>query len=260
MLPRALCLLLCGALASGGCGRKSGANGSGPLKVAAAASLARAFEDVARAFTEKTGRAVTLSTGSSGKLSAQLAEGAPYDVFASASEKYVDEVIAEGAAIADTRTIYAYGRVVAWTRADVAPMANLADLAQPRFTKIALANPDHAPYGHAAREALQSAGLWQQIEPRIVYGTNVGQALQFGETGNADVSLTALSLVMGGAGKYTLVDDSGHEPLGQVVVVVKGTDKEKDARAFVEFLASPAGHAILERYGLLQKGQSLPAP
>ncbi len=256
---KALSLLLIAAVA-GGCG-KGNKGSDGPLKVAAAASLVSAFEEIAPAFQAKTGREVIVSAGSSGKLAAQIAEGAPFDVFASASEKYVDEVISAKAAVADTKTTYAYGRVVLWTLDDVGPVTAIADIAAERFVKIALAQPDHAPYGLAAKQALEAAGLWSQVESRVVYGTNVGQALQFAETGNADASFTALSLVIrSDKGSYMLVDDAGHAPLSQVVVMVESTNKPEAAKQLIAFLQSDEGRAILRKYGLLQKGDSLPTP
>lgn len=256
---RALSVLLIATVASG-CG-KGNQDENAPLKVAAAASLASAFEEIGPAFHNKTGRAVIVSAGSSGKLAAQISEGAPFDVFASASEKYVDEVISAEAAVADTKTIYAYGRVVAWTGDDVEPVTSIAEVAAGRFEKIALAQPDHAPYGLAAKQSLKAAGLWSQVESRVVYGTNVGQALQFAETGNADVSFTALSLVIRGTtGKYLLVDDAGHAPLSQVVVMVERTNKPEAAKQFIAYLQSDEGRAILRKYGLLQKGESVEGP
>jgi len=256
---RALSILLIATVA-GGCG-KGNKGKHEPLKVAAAASLVSAFEEIGSAFHNKTGREVVVSAGSSGKLAAQISEGAPFDVFASASEKYVDEVISAKAAAADTKTIYAYGRVAVWTLDDVEPVATIADVAGERFKKIALAQPNHAPYGLAAKQALEAAGVWSQVESRVVYGTNVGQALQFADTGNADVSFTALSLVIrGDKGRYLLIDDAGHAPLSQAVVMVESTNKPEAAKQFIAFLQSDEGRAILRKYGLLQKGESLPGP
>jgi len=255
-----LSILFIAALAVS-CGKRDSGGSSAPLKVAAAASLVSAFEEIGPAFRKKTGREVIVSAGSSGGLAAQIAEGAPFDVFASAGERDVDEVIAENAAVADTKTIYAFGRVVIWTPASAEPVTAIADVASERFKKIAMAQPDHAPYGLAAVQALQAAGLWAQVESRVVYGSNVGQALQFGETGNADVAFTALSLVIrGGKGNYLLVDDASHAPLAQVAVVVQSTNKAEAAKQFIRFLQSDEGRAILRKYGLLQKGESLPSP
>lgn len=249
---RAVALGLSLAICVAACGNSRG--GDAPLKIAAAASLAGAFADLGAAFEEKTGRGVIISPAASGKLAQQIIEGAPYDVFASADASWVDKAIAADAAFADSRSIYAYGRVVAWTEG--AAPSSLADLADPRFTKIAMANPDHAPYGAAAREALQKAGVWEQVESRVVYGSNVRQAYQFADTGNTEVALTALSLVIGGNG-YLIIDDEHHHPLEQVVVIPRRTSNRQAAQAFVEFLQSEEGRAILRRYGLLQKGEAL---
>jgi molybdate transport system substrate-binding protein len=247
--------------ASTGCS-KSKPNGQAdrPLRIATAASLTSAMQEVAAGFQAASGRQVEVSPGASGKLAAQLSDGAPYDVFASADEAFVDEVIDAGVGVAETKTIYAYGRVVVWTPPAAAPVTALTELSAPRFVKIALANPEQAPYGRAAREALEHAGVWAAVEPRLVYGTNVAQAMQYGETGNADASLTALSLVLGGKGSYYLVDESAHFPLAQVAVVIKHSKLPDDARAFVNYLNSEPGQQILGRYGLVQKGQRLAAP
>ena len=237
-----------------GCG-KSAHDGDGPrpLKVAAAASLSHAFKEVGEAFTAKTGRAVVLSPGASGKLAKQIIEGAPFDVLASADESWVDEVINENAAVAQSKTIYAYGRLVIWTAEQ--KIASIAALAEPRFKKIALAKPEHAPYGRAARQALEAAKLWHQVKPRVVYGANVRQAQQYAQTGNTEVAFTALSLVINEPkGTYLVIDDDQHSPLSQVVIATERGDQAA-ATQFIEFLNSPEGHAILRRYGLMQKGE-----
>lgn len=240
-------------IAAVACGQRSGDK---QLKVAAAASLVGAFEEAGKAFTEKTGWKIILSPAASGKLAQQIIEGAPFDLFASAEAGWVDKVIAADAAFADTRTPYAYGRVVAWSP-DRA-ITSLADLADPAFAKIGMANPEHAPYGTAAREALQKAGIWEQVKDRMVYGSNVRQAYQFAETGNAEVTLTALSLVIGKDG-YLVIDDDQHLALEQVLVIPERTGHREGAQAFIDFLQSDEGRAILRRYGLLQKGEALDA-
>jgi molybdate transport system substrate-binding protein len=227
-----------------------------PLRVATAASLQPAMEELGAAYTQRTGRAVVIAPGASGNLVEQIRQGAPYDLFASADESWVDEAISDKVAVADSKTLFAYGRVVAWSARE--PLTSLAELTEPRFQKIAIAKPEAAPYGRAAKEALVSAGLWQQIESRVVYGANVHQALQFAETENADVVLTALSLVLDKPGRYLLVDEAAHGPLAQVAVACAGGDQPA-AKDFIAFLDSAEGHAILEKYGLVQRGQNLAA-
>lgn len=247
------------ALAATGCGKSDsaskdkGAGGEPPritLRVGAAASLTDAFAEIAAEYKAKTGVTIEVTQGSSGQLAAQIAEGAPFDLFASAAEKYVDEVIENGSAVRASRTVYAHGRVVIWTPPGTERPESLADLADPRFKKIAIAKPELAPYGRAAREALEHAGLWAQLEPRVVYGDNVAAVLQLVETGNAEVALTALSLVIDEDDRYIVVDDKTHGPLNQSIVITRACKQPDAARAFVDFLTSPEGRAILTKYGL----------
>ncbi len=232
---------------------------NGELKVAAAASLTTAYEELGKEFTRDTGKKVKFSFGSSGLLAQKLENGAPYDVYAAASMAYIDRVVKQGAAVAQTRTAYARGRLVVWTSKTMPRLTSLGQLANPAYRKISIANPDVAPYGKAARNALKKAGVWSAISTRIVPGSNVRQALQWAETGNAEAALSALSLALGAGGTYLLVDESLHDPLEQGIVVATRSKRRADAMAFIAFVNSPRGHDILTRHGLLQPGQSLPA-
>jgi molybdate transport system substrate-binding protein len=226
-----------------------------PLRVAAAADLAEAFPEIGKAFERATGRPVTFSFGATGLLAKQIAEGAPFDVFAAANQAFVDEAIASGACEADTRTTYAEGRLVMWTKGDSAiPLATLGDLARPGIAHVAIANPEHAPYGKAAKEALQNGGVWDGIVKKIVYGENVQQTLQFAQSGNADVAIVAQSLAAASGGHAVPIDPALHQPMEQGIVVCHGAPQSKgalepDARKLVAFVSSDAGRAILQRYG-----------
>ncbi len=177
-----------------GC-HKHDAPGVEPLRVAAAADLSFAFREVGAAFEKETGEPVAFSFGATGLLEKQIAEGAPFDAFAAANTSFVDDAVASGACLADTKTTYATGHLAIFTtnESGLQPRA-LSDLADGRYKKIAIANADHAPYGKAAKQALERAGAWSQVQPRIVYGENVQQALQFAQSGNADAAIVALSL------------------------------------------------------------------
>jgi molybdate transport system substrate-binding protein len=215
----------------------------GPVRVAAASDLTTAFEELAKQFPQK----VDFTFGSSGLLARQLQEGAPFDVFAAANESFVDEVVKAGACDGATKHAYARGRLAVWARDGTVFLEQLGD---ERFRHIAIANPEHAPYGKAAKEALVSAGLWEKVEPRIVYGENVRATLQLAESGNADVALVAASLVTGsGSGSFTWVDDSKHQPLVQAAVVCTRGKNSAGGRAFVELVSSEKGQAVLARYG-----------
>jgi molybdate transport system substrate-binding protein len=233
---RAVVLAALFALAAG-CRRHAS---SGTVKVAAAADLARAFEELGPAFTAKTGHKVVFTFGSSGLLAKQIGEGAPYDLYAAANASYVTQVIDEGVCDATTRTLYAQGRIVVWSRG--AKVGSLAELADPRFGKIAIANPDHAPYGKAARQALQHAGVWDQVSGKLVFGENVQQTKQWAQDGSADAAIIALSLSIAGDGGTTLpIDPSFHDPLDQQLVVCGNGEEADAARQFAGFISSREG-------------------
>jgi molybdate transport system substrate-binding protein len=252
--------LLALALAPG-CKRPSESNAHEPLKVAAASDLTFAFTDLGAAFEQATGTPVTFSFGSTGLLARQIAEGAPFDVFAAANVSFADDVVKQGVCFADSKAIYGRGRVALWSRKGAPLPATLADLRDARYVKIAIANPEHAPYGKAAKQALIKAGVWDAIQDRIVYGENIQQTLQFAQSGNADVALVALALALVTEGGFTAVDPALHEPLDQALVVCKGAGgksaHEPSARQFTAFVNSDAGRAIMKRYGFLLPGESV---
>src|ERR1700722_16723763 len=158
-----------------------------PLKVAAAADLSFAFKDVGAAYEKKTGEKVVFSFGATGLLEKQLAEGAPFDVFAAANVSYADDAVQAGACQGDSKVLYATGHIVLYSTKEAAfHPRTMADLTDPRVAKIAIANPDHAPYGKAAKQAMERAGVWDKVQPKVVYGENVQQTLQFAQSGNAD--------------------------------------------------------------------------
>jgi molybdate transport system substrate-binding protein len=228
-----------------------------PLAVAAAADLASAFPEIGAAFEKKTGRKVNFSFGSTGLLAKQIQEGARFDVFAAANMSFVDDVVKAGACDEKTKAPYAEGRLVMWSKkGGVALPASLADLANPRFVKIAIANPEHAPYGKAAKQALEKAGVWDAVKGKIVNGENVQQALQFAQTGNAEVAIVSLSLtIQSKDGDSVPIEPSMHAPLQQALVACKGPGGDEAARAFVAMVASPEGRAVLTRYGFLLPGE-----
>jgi len=231
-----------------------------PVRIAAAADLKVAFAALAPEFEKNSGRKVSFSFGSTGLLSKQVEEGAPFDVFAAANASYVDRAVEAGACDAATKTPYARGRLAIWSPSNAAPPPHtLEDLADARFTRIAIANPEHAPYGIAARKALESAGIWDKVKARIVTGENVDATLELAESGNVDAALVAYSLVVHrSGGSFLLVDATKHDPIDQTLVVCgHGADKE-GGRLFVAFLSSPAGRAIMRENGFLLPDE--PAP
>ncbi len=219
--------------------------GESRLRVAAAASLTGAFSEMATTFEAKTKIGVDVIFDSSGKIATQLEQGAPYDVFASANMRFIDQVIAGEAALADDRKVYAVGRLAVWIP-EGEPPAELAQLAEPRFEKIALANPKVAPYGAAAKAALEKVGVWDALEPRMIYGKNVRATKEMAAKGNANAALVSLSLVKG---EHLLVPSTLHDPLEQGIILSKTSKHRASAAKFVEFVTSSEGEEILRRHG-----------
>jgi molybdate transport system substrate-binding protein len=219
-----------------------------PVQVAAASDLSVAFEELGQLFEARTGQKVTFSFAASGALAKQLSQGAPFDVFAAASASFVDSAVQAGACDATSKALYARGHVVAWSKS--VKLASLSDLLSPQIERIAIANPEHAPYGKAAREALIKAELWSKLEPKIVQAENVRQALQFAQTGNAEVALVARSLVMSqSAGNRLDIDPELHAPISQTLVVCRNGKNLEGGRSFAKLVESAEGQALLERYG-----------
>ncbi len=231
------------------------------ITVSAASDLTQAFTEVGQQFEAQTGTKVVFNFGSTGQLTQQIEQGAPVDLFAAANISYIETLEKQGLILADTKQVYGRGRIVLWTRADSPlKLERVEDLLKPDVQRIAIANPDHAPYGVAAREALQTAGIWDAVQPKLVLGENIGQAYQYAETGNVDVGIIALSLVVpaaaGEAGRYVLIPETLHRPLDQACAVIKATAHEPEARAFAAFVAGALGREIMRRYGFVLPGES----
>lgn len=224
--------------------------------IAAASDLKFALDEIARGWSRETGGSVRITYGSSGNFRRQIAEGAPFELFLSADESYVLALAREGR-LEDEGTLYAVGRLVLFAPpgSPVDPARGLEGLAQAaragQVAKLAIANPVHAPYGRAARQALESAGAWKMLEGRLVLGENVSQAAQFAASGDATAGLFAYSLTFSPAiasrGRFALVPESAHAPLRQRMALVKGAGA--DARAFYRHLQGPAARGIFARYG-----------
>jgi molybdate transport system substrate-binding protein len=233
------------------------------LLVAAASDLRPAFEELAERFAAETGRNVGFDFGSSGQLAQRLIEGAQFDLYASANVPFVDQILDEGVGDATTRRTYAFGRIVIWSPQERwADWERLEDLASDeRIVHLAIANPEHAPYGAAAEEALRAAGAWDTFRDRLVYGENISDTQRLVETGNADVGILALSLALAaderGVGTWVLVDEDLHEPLQQeLVVTAVDPARAALAEAFVDLVASDEGREVMRRYGFLLPGEA----
>lgn len=235
---------------------------SQPVRVAAAADLARALTEIVPAFSARYPLELKLTLGSTGLLARQITQGAPFDLFLAASAPYADQVVAAGACDGATEDTYARGRIVIWIKGEGGAGLSLASLADARFKHIAISNPDHAPYGAAAKQALTSAGIWSKVEGRVVYGENVQQTFELAQSGNADVAIVGLSLAKGAqGGSWAMVDEASYAPINQTLVVCKHGTNASGAQKLADFVKSPAGQIILRKYGLLMPGEEpLKAP
>ena len=230
--------------------------GSRPeLIVAAAADLVFALREIAPIFEKERQAKVTLTFGSTGQLTQQIQHGAPVDVFFAASLAFVQELRAKGAILADSVETYAQGQLVLATQRDQPLLAALRDLTRNDVRRVTMANPAHAPYGMAAREALISAGVWAQVQPKLVYGENVRQALQFLETRNVDAAIIALSVAQVPDIRFSLIDPSLHRPIIQAAAVTARSRHPDIARAFIHFVNGPQGRPIMKRFGFLLPGE-----
>lgn len=226
------------------------------LVVAAAADLSSALQEISDGYQKKTGIGLKLSFGASGALTQQIQNGAPFDLFFSADMDYPRQLVAAGAADGATLSQYAVGRLVLWVPAD-SPLdvehQGMKVLLDPSVKKIAIANPQHAPYGHAAVAALKHAGIYDQVASKLVLGENISQAAQFVESGNAQAGFVALAhavtLGMQGKGKYWEVPAEFYPPLAQGVVVLSRSQHTKEAKEFVEYIKSTEAAGLLKKYG-----------
>jgi len=225
------------------------------LTVYAASDLAFALKDIAALFEKTTGTKVVLVLGSTGNLAKQIEHGAPSDVFFAAIESFVDELIARGAAIRETRMMYAQGRIVLAVPKGSGAPPDLRNLREPRFRRIAIANPAHAPYGKVAEEALRATGVWSAVQPKLVYGENIRQALQFVQSGAVDAGIIALSVAATPEIEWAPIDPALHKPLNQAVAVVRRSARPELALGFVQFVNGPNARPIMKRHGFLLPGE-----
>lgn len=233
----------------------------GPV-VAAASDLQFAIQEIAAAFKAETGKEVRLSTGSTGNFARQIRQGAPFQIFMAADEKFIFD-LHRGGFTRNEGDLYAVGRVVMMVPHGSALAADgnlgsLADaLAQGRVSRFAIANPGHAPYGMRAREALKHKGLWDALQPYLVLGENVSQAAQFALSGNAQGGIIAYSLALApnvkGRGDFALIPEDWHQPLRQRMVLLKNAGPV--AEKFYAYINSASARKIMKRYGFVLPGE-----
>jgi molybdate transport system substrate-binding protein len=226
------------------------------LRVAAAADLQFAMSDLASQYEKKTGTKPEISYGSSGNFRAQIANGAPFDLFFSADAMYPEQLVSAGVADASSQVVYGQGHLVLWapggTNLQLA-QRGFATLKDARVMKIAIANPEHAPYGRAAVAALQKAGLYEELKGKLVLGENISQAAQFAQSGNAQVGILALSLTFAESmksGERWEIPAEYYPAILQKAVIVNVSQNKSAAKNFLEFVRSDEGRRILAKYGL----------
>jgi molybdate transport system substrate-binding protein len=227
----------------------------GELRLATSADLKFAMDQVVARYQKQGPVKISATYGSSGNFFSQIRNGAPFDLFFSADMEYPRKLEALGLAVPGTLCEYAVGRMVIWMPAKAnidLPNLGWNSLLLREIQKIAIANPEHAPYGRAAVAALQNAGIYEQVRGKLVYGENISQAAQFVQSGNAQAGILALSLTFSPAmkdGQLWEIPADTHPPIAQGAVILKGARDKEAARAFMAFVKSDAGRKILERYG-----------
>ncbi len=226
------------------------------LRIAAASDLQFAMQDLASQYEKQSSTKIAVTYGSSGNFRAQIENGAPFDLFFSADSLYPQQLVTAGVADGQSLVIYAQGHLVLW-----APPASNLHLAQrgfevlkdPGAIKIAIANPEHAPYGRAAVAALQKAALYDAVKSKLVLGENISQTAQFVQSGSAQIGLIALSLTFAESmkgGELWEIPAGYYPPILQQAVVIKASANKTAAKDFLEFVTGPTGRNILSRYGL----------
>jgi molybdate transport system substrate-binding protein len=225
------------------------------LSIAAASDLVFCLEELNKTFHQAHPEIVLKSiTGASGNLFAQISYGAPFDVFLSADMRYPLELIKAGLASRESLTLYAIGHLVVWTTSDAVDISSgVRSLASPGVRAIAIANPEHAPYGRAAKAALASFHLWDAVQDKLVFGENIAQAAHFVETGNADAGIVALSIVLApglsSKGRWIAIPEHVHPPLEQGAVVTRHGASNPAAQVYLDFLRSAEARGIFDRFG-----------
>ena len=250
----AICLTGFASLSTG-CQRSAPA-GQDELVVAAASSLRFAFQDIAPAFEQQAGARVTLIFGSSGSLTTQIEQGAPIDILFAANEGFIERLRDQAKVVPSTQQVYALGRIaLAVNHRTGTPSPELPGLLDPGVRRIAIANPAHAPYGLAAKQALERAGLWDQLQPKLVLAENVEQTAQFLRTGNAEAAIIAWSVAESPEIEYQLIETSLHLPLRHAAAVVADSPRQELAGRFLQFVVAPEGQGIMREHGFAPLGE-----
>ncbi|WLD57832.1 molybdate ABC transporter substrate-binding protein [Salinispirillum sp. LH 10-3-1] len=227
---------------------------SAAVRIAAASDLRYALDDIIALYRAAHPNAdIEVVYGSSGRMSTQILNGAPYDIFFSADIAFPERLHAAGMTATEP-AVYALGRIVLWSNTLDAASLTLEDLSSDSIRRIAIAQPAHAPYGLRAQEALQATGVWEAVQSKLVFGENIAHAAQMTESGAAQVGIIALSLAkfptLAEHG-YHLIDEALHNPLTQGYVVTRRGGSKPEALAFADFMTTPEAHEVMLRYGFV---------
>lgn len=252
------------AVAGAACRRQAppASGAASAVRIAAAADLRAALDEIIVAFgAEHPGVAASASYGSSGTFFAQLTNRAPFDLFLSADLAYPRQLVERGLTVPGSEFTYAVGRIVLWVPAassiDVERLG-MSALTAPGVSHVSIANPEHAPYGRAAESAMRSAGVYDRVRPTLVFGENVSQAMQFVQSGSADIGMVALSLALSpaaaSAGRYVVVPPDTYPSLEQGGAILKWAADVDASRLFRSFLLGDSARTVLARYGFSLPG------
>jgi molybdate transport system substrate-binding protein len=245
-------LLTAGLVAAAACHRTTSQPDAGrkEITVAVAANLTEAVAALGSDFEAQTGIHPVFSFASTAELTQQIEQSAPFDVFLAADAEHVESLDHKGLLTPGTRAVYAIGVLALWAPlSSAAKIKTLADLTSPDVKVIAVAKPELAPYGAAAVEAMQRAGVWDRVQSKVVYANNISAAKQFGSAGNADAVFTAYSLVLKERGRVILLDETLHRPISQEAALIAKSARPAEARKFLDFILNSAGRKTLQRFG-----------
>jgi molybdate transport system substrate-binding protein len=235
-------------LLAAGCSHPPAAHPS--LAVAAAANLTEVLTAAGPVFESQTGIHPVFSFASTAQLEQQIENAAPFDVFLAADASHVDQLDQKRLLVSGSRAVYAIGVLALWIPPkSAASIGRIEDLASPSVRNIAIAKPELAPYGKAAVESLQAAGIWDQVQSKVVYAENIAMARQYGDSGNADAVFTAYSLVLHDAGQITQVDEKLHQSIEQALGILAASTHQNEARKFADFFLKGSGRESLRQYG-----------
>ena len=225
------------------------------IVVATAANVQYVMKEIKAEFEKESGKEIDIIVGSSGKLTTQIREGAPFDVFVSADTKYPEEIFKNGGS-AEKPKIYALGTLVLWSKNIPASELSIDLLTDDKIKKIALPNPETAPYGEAAVQVLKSKGLFEKIEKKLVFGESIAQTAQYITSGNVEAGFNALSIVlspeMKDQGNYIILDSTNYKPIEQAAILLNHSEdspKRETSERFYQFLYSQKAKAIFQKYG-----------